>query len=73
MATLYITLIQRRKKNERPLVTLTFEDMVTKNLCNPGCVLYICAQNEVDPTISLGEVRPHTHRQTNRGPTAIIV
>ena len=33
-------------------------DMVTKkNLYNPGCVLDICAKNEVDPTIGLGGVR----------------
>ena len=44
-----------------------------KNLYNPRCVLDIYAKNEVDPTIGLGGVRPHTDRQTNRGPTAIIV
>ena len=49
-------------------------DMVTKkNLYNPRCVLDICAENENDPTISLGGVRAQTDRQTNRGPTAIIV
>ena len=49
-------------------------DMVTKNnLYNPGCVLDICAKNEVDPTIGLGGVREHTNTHTNRGPTAIIV
>ena len=57
---------------------LDLEDMVTKkNLYNPGCVLDICAKNEVDPTIGLGGVQPQTHtqtdRQTDRGPTAIIV
>ena len=31
--------------------------MVTiKNLYNPGCVLDICAKNEVGPTIGLGGV-----------------
>ena len=40
--------------------------MVTqKNLYNPECVLDICAKNEVDPTIGLGGVRGHTHRQTH--------
>ena len=49
-------------------------DMVTqKNLYNPGCALDICAKNEVDPTIDLGEVWHQTDTQTNRGPTAIIV
>ena len=37
---------------------LDLGDMVTKkNLYNPGCVLDICAKNEVDPTIGVGEVR----------------
>ena len=36
---------------------LDLGDIVTKNNpCNPGCVLDICAKNEVDPTIGLGEV-----------------
>ena len=49
-------------------------DMVTKkNLYNPGCVLDICAKNEVDPTIGLGGVQQQTHTQTDRGPSAIIV
>ena len=40
-------------------------DMVTKkNLYNPGRVLDICAKNGVDPTISLGGVRPQTHTHT---------
>ena len=46
---------------------LDLGDMFTKkNLYNPGCVLDICAKNEVDPTIGLGGVRGHTHtdRQT---------
>ena len=48
-------------------MTLTFgEDMVTKNMCNPGCVLDICVKNEVDPTIGLGGVRPQTDRHTDR-------
>ena len=38
-------------------------------------MLDICAKNEVDPTIGLGEVQPQTHRQTDRHtdrrPTAI--
>ena len=40
-------------------------DMVTKkNMYNPGAVLCICAKNEVDPTIGLGEFRPQTHTHT---------
>ena len=36
---------------------LDLGDIVTKkNLYNPGCVLDICAKNEVDPTIGLGGV-----------------
>ena len=42
--------------------------MVTKkNLYNPGCVLDICAKNEVDPTIGLGGVREQTHTQRTYG------
>ena len=37
---------------------LNLGDMVTKkNLYNPGCLLDICAKNEVDPTIGLGGVQ----------------
>ena len=44
---------------------LDLRDIVTqKNLYNPGCVLDICAKNDVDPTISLGGVRAQTDRQT---------
>ena len=53
---------------------LDLGDIVTKkNLYNPGCVLDICAKNEVDLIIGLGGVRPQTDRHTDRGPTAIIV
>ena len=46
---------------------LDLGDMVTKkNLYNSGCVLDICAKNEVGPTIGLGGVRPHTHTHTDR-------
>ena len=58
LATFYITLHQRRKKLQWPLVTLTFEIWSQKkNLYNPGFVLDIRATNEVDPTIGLGGVR----------------
>ena len=44
---------------------LDLGDMVTKKIMyNPGCVLDICAKNEVDRTIGLGGVRAQTDRQT---------
>ena len=47
---------------------LDLGDMVTKkNLYNPGCVLDICAKNEVDPTIGLGGVREHTDTKRTNG------
>ena len=46
---------------------LDLGDMFTKkNQYNPGRVLDICAKNDVDPTISLGGVWPHTHTHTDR-------
>ena len=64
----------KKEKTSMTSGDLDLWDMVTKkNLYNPGCVLDICAKNEVDPIISLGGVRAQTHTQTNRGPTAIIV
>ena len=67
VANLYITLLQRRKKLQWPLVTLNFEIWSPKkNLYNPRHVLDISAKNKVDPPIGLGGVRPQTdtHRQT---------
>ena len=61
------------KKLQWPLVTLNLEIWSPENLYNPGCVLDICAKNEVHPTIGLGGVWHHTDTQTNRGPTAITV
>ena len=47
---------------------LDLGDMATKkNLYNPGCVLDICAKNEVHPTIGLGGVRVQTHTQRTYG------
>ena len=57
----------KKEKTSMTSGDLDLWDMVTKkNLYNAGCVLGICAKNGVDPTISLGGVRPHTHthRQT---------
>ena len=66
----------KKEKTSMTSGDLDLGDMVTKeNVYNPGCVLDIFAKNDVDPTISLGGVRPHTdtHTHANRGPTAIIV
>ena len=57
----------KKEKTSMTSGDLDLWDMVTKkNLYNPGCVLDICAKNGVDPTISLGGVRPQTdtHTQT---------
>ena len=55
----------KKEKTSMTSGDLDLWDMVTKkNLYNPGCVLDILAKNDVDPTISLGGVRPHTHTQT---------
>ena len=59
----YIT--TKKEKTSMTSGDLDLWDMVTKkNLYNPGCVLDILAKNDVDPTIGLGGVRPHTDRQT---------
>ena len=68
-----ITLLQRRKKPQSSLVTMTFEIWSPKNMYNPGRMLDIWAKNEVDTTIGIGGVRGQTDRHTDRGPTAIIV
>ena len=56
----------KKEKTSMTSGDLDLGDMVTKkNLYNPGCVLDICAKNEVDPTIGLGGVRGQTHTQTD--------
>ena len=55
----------KKEKTSMTSGDLDLWDMVIKkNLYNPRHVLDICAKNQVDPTIGLGGVRPHTHRQT---------
>ena len=55
----------KKEKTSMTSDDLDLGDMVSKkNLYNPGCVLDICAKNDVDPTISLGGVRSHTRRHT---------
>ena len=57
----------KKEKTSMTSGDLDLGDMVTKkNLYNPGCVLDICAKNDVDPTIRLGGVRPQTHTHTDR-------
>ena len=51
-----ITLLQRRKKPQSSLVSMTFEIWSPKNMYNPGRMLDIWAKNEVDTTIGIGGV-----------------
>ena len=56
----------KKEKTSMTSGDLDLGDMVTKkNLYNPGCVLDICAKNEVHSTIGLGGVREHTDTHTN--------
>ena len=65
VANIYITLPQRRK-NQWPLVTLTFEMRSTKKtLYIPGYVLDICAKNDADPDSGLGGVCKTSYTQTD--------
>ena len=55
----------KKEKTSMTSGDLDLWDMVTKkNLYNPGCVLDICAKNEVYSTIGLGGVREHTDTHT---------
>ena len=66
VANLYITLLQRRKKLQWPLVTLTFEIWSPKKMCTipVACLTFVPKMKSIRPLISEEFGTTQTHKQT---------